>query len=148
MYEPKIRNQGIKVEKRKKRIGRSGTFEGDIRQVLNNLIGNATDAMKSGGKTCGREPRSHALEHGPQRPRSNRSRYRNRDTTRSRKQSLRAFLHHKGELGSGLGLWISKEIVDRHHGSLRMRSSQREAQPRHRIYLFLPFDTSTHVNPV
>ena len=32
------------------------------------------------------------------------------------------FYSTKGITGTGLGLWVSKEIVDRHHGSIRVRS--------------------------
>jgi signal transduction histidine kinase len=51
-----------------------------------------------------------------------------------------AFFTTKDIGGTGLGLWISKDIVNRHHGELKVRSSQR---PPHRgtvFSLFLPFD--------
>ena len=32
------------------------------------------------------------------------------------------FFSTKGITGTGLGLWISQEIINRHHGSLRVRS--------------------------
>ena len=37
-----------------------------------------------------------------------------------------AFYTTKGVGGTGLGLWLSKEIAARHHGSLHFRSSSRE----------------------
>jgi signal transduction histidine kinase len=40
--------------------------------------------------------------------------------------------------GTGLGLWISKEIVDRHRGSLTMRSCQRPEKHGTVFSLFLP----------
>lgn len=148
MYEPKIRNQGIKVEKRKRANRPVRIFEGDIRQVLNNLIGNATDAMKAGGRLVvrSREATRWSTGHrglvltvadtGTGIPPEVASRV------------FEPFYTTKGNAGSGLGLWISKEIVDRHHGSLRMRSSQREPSRGTVFTLFLPFDSSTHVNPV
>jgi signal transduction histidine kinase len=58
-----------------------------------------------------------------------------------------AFFTTKGFGGTGLGLWISKEIMDRHHGRIRVRSSQ---QPHHRgtvFTLFLPFDSNPTPDP-
>lgn len=142
MYEPKLRKLGIKVEKRKRANRPVRIFEGDIRQVLNNLIGNAIDAM---------EPMERLLV---------RSREGTRWSTDEKglvltvadtgpgmspevaSRIFEAFYTTKGIAGSGLGLWISKEIVERHHGSLRMRSSQRAKHHGTVFSLFLPFDSS------
>jgi signal transduction histidine kinase len=53
------------------------------------------------------------------------------------------FYTTKGIAGTGLGLWISKEILDRHHGWLHVRSSQRPGQTGTVITLFLPFEAAT-----
>jgi signal transduction histidine kinase len=42
--------------------------------------------------------------------------------------------------GTGLGLWISHEIVERHRGVLRVRSSQRQPSTGTVFQLFLPCD--------
>jgi signal transduction histidine kinase len=42
--------------------------------------------------------------------------------------------------GTGLGLWVSKEIVHRHRGSLSVRSSQSPAHHGTVFTLFLPLD--------
>jgi signal transduction histidine kinase len=49
------------------------------------------------------------------------------------------FVTTKGESGNGLGLWVSKGIVDKHHGTLTVRS-----QPNHGsvFRLFLPLDAA------
>jgi nitrogen-specific signal transduction histidine kinase len=48
--------------------------------------------------------------------------------------------HDKGASGTGLGLWISTEIVHRHHGALRFRSSHKKDSYRTVFASFLPFD--------
>jgi signal transduction histidine kinase len=50
------------------------------------------------------------------------------------------FFTTKGASGTGLGLWVSSEIVHRHHGALRFRSSQKEGRSGTVFALFLPFD--------
>ena len=49
-----------------------------------------------------------------------------------------AFYTTKGVGGTGLGLWISNEIVQRHKGHLRFRSSQDRRHHGSVFTLFLP----------
>jgi signal transduction histidine kinase len=56
------------------------------------------------------------------------------------KQIFDAFFTTKGTAGNGLGLWVCQEIVDRHHGRLRVRSTQRPGRSGTTFTLFLPFD--------
>jgi signal transduction histidine kinase len=53
------------------------------------------------------------------------------------------FYTTKGVSGTGLGLWVSDEIVSRHNGTLRFRSSQREARRGTAFTMFLPFEAIT-----
>ena len=53
----------------------------------------------------------------------------------------RAFYTTKGAAGTGLGLWISQKIVRKHHGQLRVRSSQPLGRSGTVFQLFLPFQT-------
>ena len=55
-------------------------------------------------------------------------------------QMFEAFFTTKGIGGTGLGLWVSKEIVDRHDGALHVRSSQKPGHSGSVFTLFLPFD--------
>ncbi len=50
------------------------------------------------------------------------------------------FFTTKGIQGTGLGLWISHEIISRHQGALRVRSSQKEHASGTVFQLFLPSD--------
>ncbi len=48
VYESRIKNAGITIEKRKRANEPVECFEGDIRQVLGNVVTNAIDAMPTG----------------------------------------------------------------------------------------------------
>jgi signal transduction histidine kinase len=139
MYEGKLRNARITVEKRKRATQSVRIYEGDIRQVMNNIIGNAVDAMPRGGRLT---IRSRTSTHWP--------------TGRAgltltiadtgigmppdvAARVFEAFYTTKGINGSGLGLWISRDIVDRHKGALRVRTSQNPAHRGTVVTLFLPF---------
>jgi hypothetical protein len=38
------------------------------------------------------------------------------------------FVSTKGDSGTGLGLWVSREILDKHHATIRVRSRQRPGE--------------------
>jgi signal transduction histidine kinase len=49
------------------------------------------------------------------------------------------FVTTKGESGTGLGLWVSKGIIDKHHGRIAVRSRKGIGSV---FRLFLPLDTT------
>jgi PAS domain-containing protein len=53
------------------------------------------------------------------------------------------FYTTKGVAGTGLGLWISKEILERHRGYLHVRSSRRRGHAGTVVSLFLPLEAVT-----
>jgi signal transduction histidine kinase len=60
----------------------------------------------------------------------------------SRETALRVFepfFTTKGFSGTGLGLWVSQEILQRHRGLLLLRSSQRPKRSGTIVRIFLPF---------
>ena len=57
-----------------------------------------------------------------------------------RSKAFDAFYTTKGIGGTGLGLWLSKEIAIRHHGNLNFRSSSQRHLHGTVFTLFLPFD--------
>ena len=54
-----------------------------------------------------------------------------------------AFFTTKGTAGNGLGLWVCQEIVDRHQGRLRVRSTQRPGRNGTTFTVFLPFEPAS-----
>ena len=50
-----------------------------------------------------------------------------------------AFYTTKGIGGTGLGLWISREIIDRHHGRMSVYSSDHSERSGSVFRVFLPF---------
>jgi PAS domain S-box-containing protein len=97
-------------------------FPGELKQVFLNLVGNAIQAMPEGGRLRIRV--SEAIDKEQQRQGvrvlicDTGSGIRPEDT----KQLFEPFFTTKSTKGTGLGLWISKGIVQKHQGIIRFRS--------------------------
>jgi PAS domain S-box-containing protein len=140
----RIVNANITVEKRKRAQRPVLCFDGEIRQVVSNLLINAVDAMHpDGGRLIVRS--REGREHTTGRPGliltiadtgSGMS-------PETRTKLFEPFYTTKGIAGTGLGLWISKEIVERHQGRLSVRSSQRPGHTGTVFTIFLPFEAAT-----
>lgn len=143
LYESRLRNAGIEVAERKRSITAVLCYDGEIRQVLNNLVVNAIDAMPNGGKLFLRY--RDAVHVGTGKPGVV---FTVADTgvgmsPTTSGRIFEPFFTTKGLGGTGLGMWLSRQIVERHGGALRVRTSQ---NPRHRgttITVFLP---TQHMN--
>ena len=142
LFQSRFVNSGIQVEERKRATLAVRCFEGEIRQVLSNLVSNAIDAMQplGGGRLllrshAGREWRTGrpglvitVADTGSGMPAAVANRV------------FEPFYTTKGISGTGLGLWVSNEIVQRHQGTLRFRSSEKKGRSGTVFALFLPFD--------
>ena len=141
IYQGRLVNSRISVEMRQRADRPFACFDGEIRQVMTNLIGNAIDAMHpQGGRLLIRSREGTNWRSGQKGVVLTVA-----DTgTGMPQQVLRkifeAFYTTKGIGGTGLGLWVSKEIVDRHRGALLVRTSQNEMHSGTVFALFLPFD--------
>ena len=118
---------------------------GEIRQVIANLIGNAVDASHPGGRILLRERAgAHPLSGDPGvfLTIADSGNGMSPDTLR---RLFDAFYSTKGSEGSGLGLWISRDIIERHGGSIRVRSSQRPECSGSVFRIFLPYPSARPV---
>jgi signal transduction histidine kinase len=138
IHHGRLSNVQIAVEERKRAHDPVCCYEGEIRQVLNNLVGNAIDAMPAGGKlylrsrwgtdwkTDQKGMYITVADDGPGM---------SQETV---KKAFEPFFTTKGLSGSGLGLWISQEIIVRHKGKLRFKTSQGSDRSGTTFSLFLP----------
>ncbi len=140
LYAGRLANSGIRVEEHYRTETQILCFENDIRQVLNNLIANAIDAMRTGGRLL---IRAHASrDYGVPEGRTG-VRITIADTGHGMSHAtlvrvFEPFFTTKDLQGTGLGLWISKGIVERHQGRLIVRSSEEERRHGTLFTLFLP----------
>jgi PAS domain S-box-containing protein len=137
----RIRNANVTIEKRMRATRPVICFDGEIRQAVYNLVVNAVDALQAaGGRLLLRSREGH--DHATGRPGLILT---VADTGTGMSLETLAkifepFYTTKGEAGTGLGLWIGKEILERHQGYLHVRSSQRPGHTGTVFTLFLPFE--------
>jgi len=105
----------------------------EMRQVFSNLIHNAVDAIGTDGQievriraACGGNWRISIADNGHGiRP-------------EARERLFQPFMTTKGNTGNGLGLWISRGIVENHGGQIRARSGRIAGQSWTVFSLVLP----------
>ncbi len=98
-------------------------LSGEMRQLFANLVGNALDAMPNGGKIYLSVRASQAWYQ----PQVQGVRITIADTGSGMTEAVRErifepFFTTKEITGTGLGLWISSEIIAKHQGTVRVRS--------------------------
>ena len=94
---------------------------GELRQVIANIVGNAIDAMRHGGRLRLRISEENGAGDSP------RVRLTIADTGSGIPTALlpsifEPFVTTKGETGTGLGLWVTGEIIRRNDWDIRVRS--------------------------
>lgn len=143
LYQGRLANAGITAETRCETITPFLCFENDVRQVLNNLIGNAIDAMAGGGRLLirTRDVSGYGMKGDAAGQRGIRITIADNGhgmSSVTKERVFEPFYTTKDLLGTGLGLWICSEIVERHGGRLILRSSQHELHHGTVFSLFLP----------
>jgi PAS domain S-box-containing protein len=145
LYTGRLLVRNVSVEFKLMDVPRVVCLEGEIRQVVNNLVRNALDAMSAvGGRILVRlHPQCH--------PHSQRIgvRLTVADTGEGIRPDIRAHLFEpfqttKEQTGTGLGLWVSKGIMEKHGGHIRVRSRRGE---RHGTVfaVWLPVDSGLNL---
>ena len=144
VYARRLEAAHIAVERRERMCDSVVCFESELRQVLSNLVRNAMGAMAGRGGRLRVRTRGGTrwmvdlpgvlvtvADTGSGIPEETMSRI------------FDAFYSTKGNSGTGLGLWVTREIVTRHKGTLRVRSSTRPGASWTVFQLFLPFQGAT-----
>ena len=122
LLDSRLRAQKIEVIRDLRAHPTIYAHDGEIRQVVANLVGNAIDALPQGGRLTIRAAASRDWMRG--------------DTgvvitvadngtgmdKAIRERIFEPFFSTKGNTGTGLGLWVSSEIATKHQGRLQVRS--------------------------
>jgi len=154
LYQGRLNTQNIRVERDFDRTMDLFCFGGEIRQVFANLVGNAIDAMGIGGRLVVRARRSRNWKDPDwENPEKSGVRFSVADTGSGmdlsvQKRIFEAFFTTKDETGTGLGLWVSEEIIRKHRGMIHLRSRPigGEKSPGTVFQIFIPDDPNLSAN--
>ena len=142
LYQGRLSNSQIVIVEKHSNTQPIRVYEGDIRQVLNNLVGNALDSMRTGGRLILRSRDCTRWRTGERGVRITVADTGCGMSAEIRARIFDAFYTTKGSSGTGLGLWISKGIIDKHHGQLTVWSSNRPPHTGSVFSVFLPRDAA------
>jgi signal transduction histidine kinase len=148
IHQGRLANSGVEIIERDRALLPVRCFEGEIRQVISNMISNALDAMGGeGGRLILRTRLGRNWPNGDAGvvvTVADTGEGMSRETAA---KLFNPFFTTKGLTGTGLGLWVAKQIVDRHCGALRVRSSQSMAHHGTVFTMFLPFNAVVREKP-
>jgi len=143
LYERKIKSSGINLEQQVDFDGDILALPGELRQMFANLLGNAIEAVGSRRGTItlrahsSQDWRNQRLglrvvvaDDGPGIPADVRTKI------------FEPFFTTKGEKGTGLGLWITSDIIRKYEGTMRLRTRTEPSCSGTCFSVFLPFETS------
>jgi PAS domain S-box-containing protein len=136
IHSNKFKSKNIVIERH---YGECPTIQGragELKQVMANLVSNAADAVNQGGTirvglkcieaASGRVIQLIVEDDGPGIP------------AQVKDRLFEPFFTTKKDVGTGLGLWVSKEIVDRHGGTIEVHSQVDSRSSGTAFHVLLP----------
>ncbi len=115
-------------------------YSSELRQVFGNLISNAFDAIRRGGKIYLRTREVVDLGSGQRGIRVSIADSGHGMDARTLQRLFEPFFTTKESNGTGLGLWISNDIIKKHHGKVLVKSWQRPDRSGTVFSVFLPLN--------
>jgi PAS domain S-box-containing protein len=122
LFKEKLRTASVAVDLETQDAPELLCFAGELRQVFANLIGNAVESMKNGGRIRIRVRPGTEWQTGDQGVRVTIADTGSGMNLETRRHMYDAFYTTKGSEGSGLGLWVTGRIVRKHRGHIHVRS--------------------------
>jgi PAS domain S-box-containing protein len=137
LLDRQLKDQTVTVERKLEAAASIQGFPGELRQVFTNLITNAAEAAGPKGRvrimlgdSVPADSRPGAVvtitDSGPGILESHQAKL------------FKPFFTTKGELGTGLGLWVSRGIVEKHGGKIELTNSTDPAYPGAVVRVYLP----------
>jgi signal transduction histidine kinase len=148
MYSSRIHNKELRIQTRYETDQVVSGRLGEIRQIFSNLIANAIDAAPLRGSLVVHVAASRNWKS----PRQTGIRVSIADDGKGipvhlRPKLFEPFFSTKQHYGTGLGLWVSKSLAEKHGGYIRFRSSVQESCHGSVFSVFLPAEPEAAAVP-
>jgi PAS domain S-box-containing protein len=140
-YRSNAMKRGISLSACSETEGPWFGFQGELRQVISNLLVNAMEATPTGGKILLRLSESVDWKSGSKGYRVSVLDTGSGIAREHRSRIFEPFFTTKGEMGTGLGLWVTSGIVRRSGGVIRVWSSSLPGRTGTCFSFFVPRST-------
>lgn len=147
LYTGRLLVRNIEIDVKLKSAPKIVCLEGEVRQVINNLVRNALDAMPGGGKLFVRLHEQRAPHTGARGVRLTVADAGEGISAAILPRLFQPFQTTKEMTGTGLGLWVSKGIVEKHGGYIRYRTGHSARRHGTVFTVWLPVEPSLSLNP-
>jgi PAS domain S-box-containing protein len=141
IYQARMRDAGIEIRRDYKDTELVLCFGSELRQVFANLIGNSFDASKSGCRMLLRTRNARHPKTGERGVRvtiADNGAGMDWDT---QERLFEPFFTTKGDKGTGLGLWVSREILNKHQATICVRSQRATVRSGTTFSMWLPAES-------
>jgi PAS domain S-box-containing protein len=139
VYGPKLLAAGVVIDKQFHDQRTVLVRKGEILQIFSNVITNAADAMRRGGllSISTRQIVGSTGEGIQTTIQDNGTGIRQEHLV----QVFEPFFTTKGDLGTGIGLWVAKQLVEAQGGEISISSSAENGNSGTTLTVFIPFDS-------
>jgi PAS domain S-box-containing protein len=141
LLKSKIKAKHARIEKQWDRDVQISAVSGELRQVFCNLLFNSLDAIDHKGTVALRISMSSGIKNAHPHVRVTIADNGKGITAAARSHIFEPFFTTKGTVGTGLGLWVTKQIISKHGGNVRMRSSTSAGCSGTVFCIFLPIQS-------
>jgi signal transduction histidine kinase len=142
LLQAKIKSTGVTIVQRCDSELQAMGVTGELRQVLANLLANSLDAIGRSGRIALRASASIDPDDGRRRVRITVADSGHGMGAATMKQIFDPFFTTKGSVGTGLGLWVCKQLVEKNGGSIRVRSITNGKRKGATFSMLLPADAT------
>jgi signal transduction histidine kinase len=146
LYATRLASSGVSIERQYRSDCRITAYSGELRQVFSNLLRNALDAVAGEGQIVVRERACKDPSTGEDGVRITFADSGHGIGENAQKRLFEPFFSTKPETGTGLGLWVSKQIIDKHAGTIRVRSNAQHRMRGTVFSIFLPADCGVNTS--
>jgi len=141
VYRQTLLSADVVVETQFNDLQKIVVSRGEMIQVFSNLISNSTDAMRHGGTL-------YIATRNVKRASGDGIQIVIRDEGTGIKQEyldkiFEPFFSTKGNLGTGIGLWVAKQLIEKRGGQISVATNTEIGQSGTTVTVFLPFQPSS-----
>jgi PAS domain S-box-containing protein len=137
VYASRLRDKNITLRRRYRGTIRVNAIEGEVRQVVSNIIANSIDALPQKGELHVRLTGPHVLSGNRRIGRMTIADNGDGISPKNMTRIFEPFFTTKESIGTGLGLWVTSELVKKHDGKLQIKSKSGEGTV---VSIWLPME--------